>query len=103
VHASALSGEGVDAVRRAIRGIAGTDALSRMARDRTILNARLVSLLGRARTELDELARLLEARAPLEILAVKARGVLSFYEESTGRRYHDGLLDTIFSRFCIGK
>jgi len=39
----------------------------------------------------------------LEILAHQARAVLALYEEATGRRYHDGLLDAIFSRFCIGK
>jgi tRNA U34 5-carboxymethylaminomethyl modifying GTPase MnmE/TrmE len=37
------------------------------------------------------------------MLAARAREVLSYYEEATGRRYQDGLLDVIFSRFCIGK
>lgn len=100
---SATTGEGIDGLRAAVQKLAGSDALSRMARERTVLNARLSALLTTARSALAELARLVEASSPLEITAAKAREVLACYEEATGRRYHDGLLDVIFSRFCIGK
>jgi tRNA modification GTPase len=103
VRASAMTGEGVDAVRRALLRLAGSDDLTRMARDRTILNARLVSLLSDAERQLSTLGQAVESREALEILAHQARSVLALYEEATGRRYHDGLLDAIFSRFCIGK
>ncbi len=103
VRASALTGEGVEDIRRALVQLAGTEHLARMARDRSILNARLTGLLIEARARLDVLGQSVEAREPLELLAVQARDVLSLYEEATGRRYHDGLLDAIFSRFCIGK
>jgi tRNA modification GTPase len=103
VLASALTGEGVDEVRRMMLTLAGSDELSTMARGRAILNARLTTLLADARKRLDTLGSAVESREPLEILAVKARDVLGLYEEATGRRYQDGLLDAIFSRFCIGK
>ncbi len=103
VRASALTGEGVDEIRRAMVRLAGSDRLEQMARDRSILNARLVTLLIGARRRLDSLGPAVEAREPLEILAVQAREILGLYEEATGRKYHDGLLDAIFSRFCIGK
>ncbi len=103
VHASALTGDGVDEIRRSLLQLVGSEALAQSARDRTILNARLVALLADARGRLDMLGQSVEAREPLEILAVQARDVLGLYEEATGRRYHDGLLDAIFSRFCIGK
>ncbi len=103
VRASAVTGEGVGEIRAALVRLAGSDELARSARDRTILNARLVTLLADARSRLDGLGSAVEAREPLELLAAQARDVLSLYEEATGRRYHDGLLDAIFSRFCIGK
>ena len=103
MRASALTGDGIDEIRRALVRLAGTEDLNRMARDRSILNARLTALLSEARTRLDVLGQSVEAREPLELLAVRVRDVLSLYEEATGRRYHDGLLDVIFSRFCIGK
>jgi tRNA modification GTPase len=68
-----------------------------------VLNARLVSLLKTADERLGALESGFETRAPLEILAVDTREVLVCYEKATGRRYSDDLLDTIFSRFCIGK
>jgi tRNA U34 5-carboxymethylaminomethyl modifying GTPase MnmE/TrmE len=46
---------------------------------------------------------MIERAEPMELVADRARQVLAQYEEATGRKYHDGLLDTIFSRFCIGK
>ncbi len=103
VRASALTGEGVDLLKQALFRLTGSEALARTARDRAILNARLTTLLAEARGRLDTLGQAVEAREPLEILAVKARDALMLYEEATGRRYQDGLLDAIFSRFCIGK
>ncbi|HXV14066.1 MAG TPA: tRNA uridine-5-carboxymethylaminomethyl(34) synthesis GTPase MnmE [Candidatus Krumholzibacteria bacterium] len=103
VRASAVTGQGVDEIRRELLRLAGSEVLARTARDRAILNARLVTLLADARARLDTLGQAVESREPLELLAVQARDVLSLYEEATGRRYHDGLLDVIFSRFCIGK
>jgi tRNA modification GTPase len=103
IRASALTGEGIEGIRRVMLRLAGSESLARTARDRAILNARLVTLLADARARLDALGQAVESREPLEILAAQAREVLSLYEEATGRRYHDGLLDAIFSRFCIGK
>jgi tRNA modification GTPase len=100
---SASTGDGIDALRHEIvRAVAG-DELSRIARERVVLNQRLVSLLGSAREQVETLAASLESHNQLELLALEARSVLALYEEATGRRYHEDLLDVIFSRFCIGK
>ncbi|HEU4930201.1 MAG TPA: GTPase, partial [Candidatus Krumholzibacteria bacterium] len=103
VRTSVVTGEGVDELRRELVRLAGSERLAMAARERVILNARVATLLAQARSRLDRLGPAVEARQPLELLAVEAREVLSLYEETTGRRYHDGLLDAIFSRFCIGK
>jgi len=103
IRVSARTGEGLAQLRRAMVVKSGSEAIARMARDRAILNARLVTLLEEARAELAELARMVKESEPLELIAHRARSVLAQYEEATGRRYHDGLLDVIFSRFCIGK
>jgi tRNA modification GTPase len=103
VTLSALTGEGIDGLTQALVSLVGGDRLTAMARERVVLNARLVSLLRSARACGDELRRSLESRQPLEMMAVEARDLLSYYEQATGRRYEAGLLDVIFSRFCIGK
>jgi tRNA modification GTPase len=103
VWASAETGEGLDDIRDAMLRLVRSDDLTRMARDRAILNARLASLLEGVRQPLADLGGALGDRESLELLAARAREILSYYEEATGRRYRDDLLDVIFSRFCIGK
>jgi tRNA modification GTPase len=103
VRVSAVTGEGIESLRAEIvRAVAGGE-LSRIASERIVLNARLVSLLQGAREKIDALKTSLASSNQLEILALEAREVLGLYEEATGRRYQEGLLDVIFSRFCIGK
>jgi tRNA modification GTPase len=50
-------------------------------------------------------AGLLLARPTPEpaLAASRLRGALETLGEVTGRTYHEELLNTIFSRFCIGK
>jgi len=103
IAVSAETGAGVDELKRALLATVRSETLARMARERVILNARLVSLLESVRGPLAELGRAVRDREALEILAARAREVLAYYEEATGRRYSDDLLDVIFSRFCIGK
>jgi tRNA modification GTPase len=103
VRVSATTGLGIDALWSEIRRLSGSDAMARMARERVILNARLAGLLADARGCLRELAGMLAEGDVLELSAQRAREVLARYEEATGRRYQEGLLDTIFARFCIGK
>jgi len=103
VTLSALSGAGLDDLRRRLVALVGGDRLAAMARDRVMLNARLVALLGEAATRGAVLRESLAARRALELMAVEARETLAAYEEATGRSYQGDVLDVIFSRFCIGK
>ena len=100
---SVETGEGIGEIARALVRRAGEEGLGWIARERIALNARIVSLLEEASLRLEALEAGLAMRSPLEILAVDAREVLSCYELATGKRYSEELLDTIFSRFCIGK
>jgi tRNA modification GTPase len=103
VSTSALTGEGIDGLKEAMIDVAVGDGINRIARERMVLNARLVSLLKEAAGRTDTLKVSLKQGKGLEILALEAREILALYEEATGRKYQDNLLDVIFSRFCIGK
>jgi tRNA modification GTPase len=103
VAVSARTGVGLPELRDKLMECVGRERLNWIARERIVLNTRLVSVLREASRQVHTLERSLAARAPLEILALDAREVLTQYERATGRRYTEDLLDTIFSRFCIGK
>lgn len=100
---SAKTGHGMEALKEEIIDVIGRETISWISRERIVLNARLVSLLGAAEEKLSILLGLVPAKAPLELLAVEFRELLGCYEEATGKKYSENLLDNIFSRFCIGK
>ena len=52
---------------------------------------------------LDRAAGLVERGEPLELVAFDLRQAASAIDEITGRIYNEEILDTIFSKFCIGK
>ena len=101
VAVSATTGAGVDDLRRRIAGALDVDPL----RDRPpMTNVRHIALVERAQ---QALAR---ARAAAEGGALSEEFVLAdltdarnAFEEITGRRAPEDLLEHIFSRFCIGK
>ncbi len=100
---SALNGSGIETLERLLVDVAGREQLNWVAREKIVLNSRLVSLLETADRQAVSLGESLVEGAPLEILAVEIRDLLGSYEEATGKKYTEHLLDDIFSRFCIGK
>ncbi|HMD33651.1 MAG TPA: tRNA uridine-5-carboxymethylaminomethyl(34) synthesis GTPase MnmE [Vicinamibacterales bacterium] len=103
VAVSALTGEGLQALRRAILGALDVDVL----RDRPALtNVRHAALVQSAH---DALLRAREAVAhpdgalSEEFVLADLQDARAAFEEITGRRAADELLAHIFARFCIGK
>lgn len=97
IHLSAKTGEGIDALRRALLAAAGWRADSEdilMARERHLIALERVSeALARARRQL----------AQSELLAEELRLAQRELGTITGEFTADDLLGEIFSRFCIGK
>lgn len=99
LRVSALTGDGIDALRARLRGGPATDAGAGEfgARRRHLL------VLQRAREELEEAARQWEARRAPELLAEDLRAAHRVLGEVTGEFTDEDLLDRIFASFCIGK
>jgi tRNA modification GTPase len=102
VRVSARTGEGLDALRSALRDAArGPGAVPLEHAFLTTLRQR--EALGRALDALERAsAGLAEDRFP-ELVAADARQALDAVGEVTGETTTDDLLDAVFSRFCIGK
>jgi tRNA modification GTPase len=101
VAVSARSGEGLEAVRRAI-GLALSDGEPR--RDApAITNVRHVELLNRAGRALARAAGAARERSPEEFVLADLHEARTALEEVTGVRTADDTLSAIFARFCIGK
>ncbi|MCQ2517011.1 MAG: tRNA uridine-5-carboxymethylaminomethyl(34) synthesis GTPase MnmE [Saccharofermentans sp.] len=79
------------------------NAASTNAGDITILNSRHSSLLGQATSKLKSSMDILDGCLGIDVASQVIRGALDDLGEITGRVVSDELVDTIFSKFCIGK
>jgi tRNA modification GTPase len=100
---SALTGEGLDELRRRIAAALDVD----LQRDRpAITNARHIALAERAEEALTRARAAVHAAhgsLPEEFVLADLSDARAAFEEITGRRATEDLLAHIFSRFCIGK
>ncbi|MCL4721267.1 MAG: tRNA uridine-5-carboxymethylaminomethyl(34) synthesis GTPase MnmE [Gammaproteobacteria bacterium] len=100
VRLSALTGEGLGALRDAIRttvGYAGPEEGSILARQRHL------DVIRRARQHFDTGRQWLTGQQAGELLAEELRAVQKALAEITGEFSSDDLLGRIFAGFCIGK
>jgi tRNA modification GTPase len=102
VQASALTGEGLEALRAAIA--ARADAFRTDQGDEIVaINARHADALNRGKACLHEAEVKLGSSAPVELLASDLRGALEAFGEIAGRIDNERMLDHLFATFCIGK
>jgi tRNA modification GTPase len=103
VPVCAVTGDGLDAVRTELaRRLTERDDF----RDTpAISNARHIELLERARHHIQRAidAGREGAKTPEEFLVADLQEARAAFEEVTGKRTSDDLLNHIFERFCIGK
>ncbi len=102
VEASALRGDGIDALRSAIADLLGVHR-GEGGVGVAASNPRHLEALGEARDALAAAAAEAHAGAPGEIVAARVRDALGALGAVTGRCVEDDLLERIFARFCVGK
>lgn len=98
---SARTGEGLDALERALVAALGGDEEAPIGL--TIGHERHRIALARAVEALERCAALLEAREPPELAAVDLQDATDALAELVGLTTIEDMLDRLFSRFCIGK
>jgi len=102
VEISALTGQGLDDLKKAIQKAvlgASLDATSSQAAP----NARHRHALGRAVGFFRTAGLRIKEDAPLEIVALELGSGLEALGEITGETTAEDVLDSIFSQFCLGK
>jgi tRNA modification GTPase len=101
IRVSALTGDGIDALRHALPNAMRDEGTGRDVP--AITNIRHVDLLTRAKSALSRAAAAATDRVPEEFVLADLNEARAVLEEITGRRTADDLLSHIFSKFCIGK
>jgi tRNA modification GTPase len=106
IGVSAKTGEGIEALGRAIAALAGDprDAAFPAGPEAAALgSSRQKALMDTARAALEEALELSGRGEPLDLIAPLLREVLNALGEITGEVSTDGILEEMFSRFCVGK
>lgn len=100
---SARSGEGIDRLRSALRAAVDTEAL--FHGDVIVSNSRHLEALTLARTALNNALQGIGNGLPTDLLSEEIRAVIRHIGTITGRGEiaSDEVLQTIFSKFCVGK
>ena len=104
VEACLIQGRGIEEIKRAMANLLEKGA-DLQAPPHAVISERHRQLLVQAHHEAQHAQKLLSEN--IEENAVFASGhlrsALEFLGRVTGRSYHEELLDSVFSRFCIGK
>ena len=102
---SAVSGEGVAELWAAIEAQVESLRLGQAVALGVVLNERHAARLGECREELAELGALAagESGVGAEILGTMLASILGRLGEVSGRVFSEQLLNTVFSKFCVGK
>jgi tRNA modification GTPase len=101
VLVSAIHRQGLEELERAIFEAVSAGKIE--ASDDQITRERHLRCVQEALESMLRAEKALEAREPLECVAIETRGALNALRELIGEVYTDDLLDVIFSEFCIGK
>ena len=101
IYISARDGEGVDALRQALRETVDTEGLYRG--DVVVSNMRHFEALSRAHSSMQAAISALDMGVSEELLAEDIRSAITALAEITGRITSDDILKNVFANFCIGK
>ncbi|MFZ0311748.1 MAG: tRNA uridine-5-carboxymethylaminomethyl(34) synthesis GTPase MnmE [Candidatus Korobacteraceae bacterium] len=102
VPTSALTGEGIDELRKKILELVGGDA-GAQRESGFLTNVRQKQLVADAINALDKAAGAVPQKIPHEMLLLDLYSALRGLDEITGATTADDILNLIFSSFCIGK
>jgi tRNA modification GTPase len=102
ISTSALTGEGITALRAAILKHVAGDATTQLETG-FLTSVRHQKLVSDALASLDAATNAVAARVPHEMLLLDLYGALRPLDEITGATTTDDILNLIFSTFCIGK
>jgi tRNA modification GTPase len=102
VEVSCATGQGLEALKDAIKALAWTGDLDGEMHQ-VMINSRHQEALGRARVATQRTIGVLRAEETLELAAAELRIAVNAVGEIVGKTTTEDLLDSIFSQFCLGK
>ncbi|WP_099360701.1 tRNA uridine-5-carboxymethylaminomethyl(34) synthesis GTPase MnmE [Fredinandcohnia onubensis] len=102
VTTSLLEEKGVDALEKAISSLFFTGTVE--ANDLTyVSNSRHIALLTQAKKSIEDAIKGTESDLPIDIVQIDLTRTWELLGEIIGDAVHEGLINQLFSQFCLGK
>ena len=101
VYISCKTGEGIDTLKQKIKNKIVLEDISSF--EDAVFSLRHIQLLKKVKMNLEYSLEEIEKKAPLDKILGFLREGYFHLEEIQGKRYTEDVLNTIFSKFCIGK
>lgn len=102
VLGNTLNDDGLDALKNKIIELFDLDALKNSNLE-IISSARAINLIKEALKHINNALNNVNASIPVDMIAIDIKAAWDSLGEITGESYQDELLDTLFSKFCLGK
>ncbi len=103
VLVSAKTGEGIDVLREKIFDRAMEVVTKTESAEIVLVAERQYDLLRKCAQELEEAEEAVKSGMPVDVIDINVRKAIEFLDELVGRTYSEDVLDTVFSKFCVGK
>lgn len=101
VHVSAAKGQGIQALTDAVEAVTGTKDFD--PSQAILATERQRAAVEKALCALEEAISALQAGFTLDAVTVSLEDAISALLTLTGKRVSEAVVETVFSRFCIGK
>ena len=101
INFSAKSGQGLADLEKALNNIFKNEFVD--YENSFVADMRVIDILGKSILFIDNLKNLFLKKEPHEIVAFELQSLNDCLSEITGEISPDHILDSVFSRFCIGK
>ena len=100
IPCSTVSGDGLESLRSTLVGHVQT---SSDGMNDVLINARHASLISLLVDHLQSAHNAVSSEQPADLIAIDIRAAVRILGEITGETWNPDILDSVFSRFCIGK
>ncbi len=102
VYGNTITLEGIDALKNKIIELFDLEKLNTSNLE-VVSSVRVINLIKEALKSIDNALASASKNIPVDMIAIDIKHAWDLLGEITGETYQDELLDTLFSKFCLGK
>lgn len=102
IKGNTVTETGLDNLKKEIISLFELDKI-RTSNMEVVSSTRVINLIKEALNHINNALENIKSEIPVDMIAIDIKAAWDYLGEITGESYQDELLDTLFSKFCLGK